>query len=43
MPDREMVLDGQVREDDRLGDDAADEAADFGPLLVSWSSGFRFR
>ena len=25
-----MVLDGRVREVDRLGDDAADEAADFG-------------
>ena len=32
--DREMVLDGQVRVDDRLGDGAADEAADFGRRRV---------
>ena len=33
--DEEMVLDGQVREVDRLGNDAADEAADFGRWRVS--------
>ena len=30
-----MVLDGRVREVDRLGNDAADEAADFGRRRVS--------
>ena len=30
-----MVLHGQVRQDDRLGNDAADEAADFGRRRVS--------
>ena len=29
-----MVLDGRVRDDDRLGNDAADEAADFGRRRV---------
>ena len=29
-----VVLDGRVREDDRLGNDAADEAADFGRWRV---------
>ena len=33
--DQSMVLDGRVREIDRLGNDAADEAADFGRRLVS--------
>ena len=32
--DQEMVLDGRVRELDRLGNDAADEAADFGRRRV---------
>ena len=32
--DESMVLDGWVREVDRLGDDAADEAADFGRRRV---------
>ena len=32
--DEGMVLDGRVREVDRLGDDAADEAADFGRRRV---------
>ena len=32
--DREMVLNGRVRELDRLGNDAADEAADFGRRRV---------
>ena len=32
--DEAMVLDGRVREDDRLGNDAADEAADFGRRRV---------
>ena len=32
--DEGMVLDGQVREVDRLGNDAADEAADFGRWRV---------
>ena len=30
-----MVLDGRVREVDRLGNDAADKAADFGRRRVS--------
>ena len=33
--DDAMVLHGQVRQDDRLGNDAADEAADFGRRRVS--------
>ena len=33
--DEGMVLDGRVREFDRLGKDAADEAADFGRRRVS--------
>ena len=33
--DEGMVLDGRVREVDRLGNDAADEAADFGRRRVS--------
>ena len=33
--DDAMVLHGQVRRDDRLGNDAADEAADFGRRRVS--------
>ena len=33
--DEGMVLDGQVREVDRLGNNAADEAADFGRSVVS--------
>ena len=33
--DEGMVLHGRVREDDRLGNDAADEAADFGRRRVS--------
>ena len=33
--DEGMVLDGRVREDDRLGNGAADEAADFGRRRVS--------
>ena len=32
--DETMVLDGRVRDDDRLGNDAADEAADFGRRRV---------
>ena len=32
--DDSMVLDGRVRQDDRLGNDAADEAADFGRRRV---------
>ena len=32
--DEEMVLDGQVRDVDRLGNDAVDEAADFGRRRV---------
>ena len=32
--DEGMVLDGRVRERDRLGNDAADEAADFGRRRV---------
>ena len=32
--DEDMVLDGRVREIDRLGNDAADEAADFGRRRV---------
>ena len=32
--DDAMVLDGRVKEDDRLGNDAADEAADFGRRRV---------
>ena len=32
--DETMVLDGRVRDDDRLGNDAADEAADFGRWRV---------
>ena len=32
--DREMVLNGRVRELDKLGNDAADEAADFGRRKV---------
>ena len=32
--DDAMVLDGRVREDDRLGNDAAHEAADFGRRRV---------
>ena len=34
--DDDMVLHGRVREVDRLGNDAADEAADFG-AWESWS------
>ena len=39
--DEAMVRNGQVREADRLGDSAADEAADFGrrrvgKLMVIW-------
>ena len=33
--DEAMVLDGRVGDDDRLGNDAADEAADFGRRRVS--------
>ena len=33
--DDAMVLHGQVRGEDRLGNDAADEAADFGPRSVN--------
>ena len=33
--DGAMILHGQVRRDDRLGNDAADEAADFGRRRVS--------
>ena len=33
--DDAMILHGQVRRDDRLGNDAADEAADFGRMRVS--------
>ena len=32
--DEGMVLDGRVREVDRIGNDAADEAADFGRRMV---------
>ena len=35
--DQRLVLDGQVREVDRLGNNAADEAADFGRRRVSGS------
>ena len=33
--DDAMVLHGQVRRDDKLGNDAADEAADFGRRRIS--------
>ena len=33
--DEDMVLHGRIREEDKLGNDAADEAADFGRRRVS--------
>ena len=33
--DQDMILYGRVREEDKLGNDAADEAADFGRRRVS--------